>query len=63
MELNGRYRPGQIAMFMPCAAHLDDSRLMTFAASDSHRSIEAMRRDLLPAKDGERGAYEAARRH
>lgn len=50
--LNGRHAPGQLAAFVHRVPHLTGAGgLMTFAASDSLRSVTAMTRELLPARD------------
>jgi hypothetical protein len=49
--INSRHAPGQLAAFVHRAPHLTGSGLMTFAASDSLRSITAMAQELLPARD------------
>lgn len=51
MLLNSRHDPGQLAAFVQRAPHLNGAGLMTFACSDSQRSVEAMTRELLPASD------------
>lgn len=47
--LNHSHGPGQLAAFVQAAPHLRGAGLMTFAASDDQRSIEAMTRALLTA--------------
>src|SRR5262249_15146441 len=51
MLLKRRHWAGELAAFVQRAPHLDGTGLMTFAASDRHRSIEVMTRELLPARD------------
>jgi hypothetical protein len=51
--LNSRHAPGQFAAFVHRVPHLAGSGLMTFAASDSLRSITAMTQELLPARDAD----------
>ncbi len=53
MLLNRRHGPGQLAVFVQRAPHLDGASLMTFAVSDDQRSIEAMTHALLPARDAD----------
>lgn len=53
MLLNRTYGPGQLAAFVQCAPHLERAGLMTFAARDDHRSIQAMTRALLPARNAD----------
>lgn len=48
---SSRHDPGQVAAFVHRVPHLTGSGLMTYAASDSVRSITAMTRELLPARD------------
>jgi hypothetical protein len=51
--LNHTHGPGQLAVFVRAAPHLNGAGLMTFAASDDQRSIEAMTRALLPARNAD----------
>ena len=53
MLLNRTHGPGQLAAFVQRGSHLEGVGLMTFAASDDLRSIEAMTRALLPARDAD----------
>lgn len=53
MLLNRRHGPGQLAVFVQRAPHLDGASLTTFAVSGDQRSIEAMTHALLPARDAD----------
>lgn len=52
--INSVHRPGQLVLFVQHVPHLDGTGLITYAASDSARSISAMTKALTPAPDAER---------
>lgn len=51
--INSRHVPGQLVLFVLYAPHLGCTGLMTYAASDSDRSISTMTQALTPAPDAD----------
>jgi len=51
--INSSHAPGQLVLFVLHAPDLDGTGLMTYAASDSDRSISSMTQALTPAPDAD----------